>query len=381
MPTFNRIDFGEKFINGVMAGREQADISRRNKALDALQRIYSGDQSAMADLMAADPEAGRTVETQIGAAKFVKPAGPEVELAGPVRPGVDEPLTTRTPASVDTEGLTVYLASRGDSGALKALLEKAGPQASKWLGSTVTDKEGKVWGVNEQGWQQLPFEAKPEAPKAEKPPKPQMVRGDDGQVYWLEPGEQLPPGVTAKGSAPSLNEGERNAAGFYERATETGQKINALEDAGGALPTAGTDLAGLLGDYAESKAMSDEQQTYRTLAMSWIRAKLRKESGAAISDKEAESEYKTYFPVPGDSPMRIEEKRRLRAIAENELKMSAGRAITDKPQGGQQSGIPPIPHANASAAYQEYWAAYHSAKTPEQRKAITARARQMGVVK
>ena len=52
------------------------------------------------------------------------------------------------------------------------------------------------------------------------------------------------------------------------------------------------------------------------------------------------------------------------------------------PEGGQQGGgIPPIPHANASAAYQEYWAAYHSAKTPEQRKAITARARQMGVVK
>jgi hypothetical protein len=236
----------------------------------------------------------------------------------------------------------------------------------------------------------------------EAPPSPgdwtkgtRMVRGNDGRIYWLRPGQQLPPGVTtgavngasAEAPTPKLtkpvatSEGERNAAGFYERAKMTGAEINRLEDEGGALPSAGTDIAGFLGDYAESKAMSEKQQTYKTAAMAWIRAKLRKESGAAIADSEAASEYKTYFPVPGDSPARIAFKRRLRTQAEQELQTSAGRAlpgeITEPGSvvNGQVIG-------GGSAAYQEYLQAFNQAKgDPGKQRAITEKARSLGVVK
>lgn len=156
VPEMPRVDVA----NALSSGFEFGGKVRGRKAQNALARIYAGDESALADLMAADPEAGRQVETQIGARQFVTPA--TQEQAGPVRPGVDAPLTAQ-PASVDSEGLTGYLASRGESGALKALMEKMGPKSDEWLGTNVTDAEGNVWGVSKGGgWQQLPgVKAKP----------------------------------------------------------------------------------------------------------------------------------------------------------------------------------------------------------------------------
>lgn len=169
-----------------------------------------------------------------------------------------------------------------------------------------------------------------------------MVTAADGQVYWLQEGEQLPEGVrlpAKQDQPPSTSEGERNAAGFFFRAVDAGKEINKLEDMGGALPTEATSIASMFGDYPERLAMTPKQQVYRTQAMGWIRAKLRKESGATIQADEAEAEYRTYFPVPGDSPERIAAKRRLREIAEQELKMSAGRSIkTEDGAGAPKSG-------------------------------------------
>lgn len=345
----NRFNAFGAYAKGAEFGEQMRENQRVKSARNALARVYAGDESALADLMAADPEAGRQVETQIGVRKFVTPAQ-TVEQAGPVRPGVDAPLEPLTqPAKVDTEGLTGYLASRGDSGALKALMEKIAPKFDEWLGTNVTDAEGNVWGVSKGGgWQKLPgVKAKPDA-GAMKPLDEQAIirdgmivkqKRDQQTGEWVDVGYSPAP-TNPETKPPATSEGERNAAGFYSRAKEAGTKINALEDEGGALPTVGTDIAGMFGDYAELMAMSEKQQVYRTLAMAWIRAKLRKESGATIQPQEAEDEYRTYFPVPGDDPARIAAKRRLREIAEQELKTSAGRAIpqeqpTPTPQGGQ----------------------------------------------
>ena len=74
-----------------------------------------------------------------------------------------------------------------------------------------------------------------------------------------------------------------------------------------------------------NRARSPDQQQFRGAANEWIRAKLRKESGAVIADDEMDEEYRTYFPVVGDSPAAIKQKAKLRATAtESMIKESAG---------------------------------------------------------
>lgn len=72
--------------------------------------------------------------------------------------------------------------------------------------------------------------------------------------------------------------------------------------------------------------MSPEQQVTRQKHEDWVRAKLRKESGAVIGDEEMAREIRTYIPVAGDSPAVLAAKAQARAQAREQLKSSAGRA-------------------------------------------------------
>ena len=121
---------------------------------------------------------------------------------------------------------------------------------------------------------------------------------------------------------------ESNAAGFYLRMNEATKLINEFEDKG--KPTVGTSAAGALpivGDVLERNLMTPEQQQYKNAALAWIRAKLRKESGAAIGIDEAEQEYKIYFPVVGDSAEVVKQKQDLRNAAMREMKIASGKAL------------------------------------------------------
>ena len=96
---------------------------------------------------------------------------------------------------------------------------------------------------------------------------------------------------------------QQAAATFASRMAETQNILNQFEDAGLGLPSALTSVASavpFVGGFAERVAMSPDQQRYRQAAMNWIRANLRKESGAAIGVDEMEQEYRTYFPVVGE---------------------------------------------------------------------------------
>ena len=91
----------------------------------------------------------------------------------------------------------------------------------------------------------------------------------------------------------------------------------------------GTAVAGsipLIGGVIERTAQTKEQQQYKNAALAWIRAKLRKESGAAIGKAEAEQEYQNYFPVVGDTKEVIAQKRSLRQSAMDEMRISSGKA-------------------------------------------------------
>jgi len=119
------------------------------------------------------------------------------------------------------------------------------------------------------------------------------------------------------------------AGGFYDRMKQSIGIIDPLE-AAGEYPMVGAAMAQsipFVGDVAKRVVMSPEEQRYQQAADDWIRAKLRQESGAVISDDEMRSEYNTYFPQPGDSKEVIAQKRRARQTATNSMAKAAGPAV------------------------------------------------------
>jgi hypothetical protein len=121
--------------------------------------------------------------------------------------------------------------------------------------------------------------------------------------------------TTGAGSdLPALSATEANATGFYNRMHKA--HITLLDDAldGATLENQGTnffsdvasDLPG--GNYL----VPEEYQIYAQAKRDFINANLRQESGAAISDSEFASANAQYFPMPGDGPAVIEQKRRNR---------------------------------------------------------------------
>ncbi len=71
---------------------------------------------------------------------------------------------------------------------------------------------------------------------------------------------------------------------------------------------------------------SGKGQVNRQQQEDWVRAKLRKESGAAIPPEEMDREIKVYFPQPLDGPEVIASKKRSRGTAEQQMILAAGRA-------------------------------------------------------
>ena len=78
---------------------------------------------------------------------------------------------------------------------------------------------------------------------------------------------------------------------------------------------------------AQSAAMSSQGQQYLAAKKNFVTAVLRKESGAAISDTEFETEDIKYFPQPGDSADTIEQKRLARKVAIDAMKAQSGGAF------------------------------------------------------
>jgi hypothetical protein len=127
-------------------------------------------------------------------------------------------------------------------------------------------------------------------------------------------------------------EGQNLSAGFASRmeaANAITDQLEGLQQEGKAqvFQTKTTATAAgvpLIGGYLQRKAMSPEQQQYKQAADNWIRANLRKESGAAIPPEEMQLEYETYFPLVGEEPAVIEQKKEARRITTQAMIRNAG---------------------------------------------------------
>ena len=139
--------------------------------------------------------------------------------------------------------------------------------------------------------------------------------------YWKDPsapqaGLMKIPG----GPAEKETEGQLMAQGYAERMRDAGAEMSTLESSG-LSPAAISEVA----PAALSNVLaSPEYQTYRAAQEDWVRAKLRKESGAVIGDVEMEREIKTYFPQIGDKPKTIARKKKQRETAERAMAKSGG---------------------------------------------------------
>jgi hypothetical protein len=134
-----------------------------------------------------------------------------------------------------------------------------------------------------------------------------------------------PGGEPLKGTAaPKGTESEMNAAGFAQRMERAGAIANSLA---GQQPGLGSSVAGsipFVGGMAKRLVQPGQTQQFEQAANDWIRAKLRKESGAAIGKDEMESEFRTYFPMVGDTAAVITQKAEARRIATDAMRLNAG---------------------------------------------------------
>jgi hypothetical protein len=140
----------------------------------------------------------------------------------------------------------------------------------------------------------------------------------------------------AEGRKPT--EAEQKAAGFAQRMELSDQLAKEVEskvatqqlegkDVGTMYPTARTQALGsvpLVGSYLQNVGSSTQQQLYRQAQENWVRANLRKESGAVIGADEMNAEIKTYFPQPGDKPENISQKQLARQVTQDAMKTAAG---------------------------------------------------------
>jgi hypothetical protein len=146
-----------------------------------------------------------------------------------------------------------------------------------------------------------------------------------------------------KGTEKPTTESEKSSAGFLNRMRESEKvlqdpkvskgKPSVLTKTVGAIPVAGN----IVRPFTESAA----QQRYRQAQEDWVRAKLRKESGATIPTDEMNKEIETYFPQPGEtSKDLIAQKAASRKAAERQLEIGAGREAKNANMGGgKKDGI------------------------------------------
>jgi len=239
-------------------------------------------------------------------------------------------------ASMDESGNVITKDALGQTTAINP----AAVKAEKALPTNKTidvplGKDGSYvrYAINTDGSRTEIGKYNPPAPKADRQPRWQQVTNENG-TWLLDPDtgatkpviigdKQLQPVKPAQ--TPSGE--ESNAAGFLLRMQDATKLIDTYEGKGKpSVVTSSVSGVPFVGGFLERGAQTPEQQQYKNAALAWIRAKLRKESGAAIGADEAAQEYQNYFPVINDTKEVIEQKRSLRQSAMDEMRISSGKA-------------------------------------------------------
>lgn len=148
-----------------------------------------------------------------------------------------------------------------------------------------------------------------------------MVMESDGQGgFTFRQGA----GVGSADGRPAT-EGQLAGAAMLQRMTGAEEILRLVERETGvvAIPIEKTFL---MDTKLEGVALTPTEQRIAQAQRDWVRAKLRKESGAVIGADEMAAEILTYFPQVGEGPEIVAQKAEARRRAEEQLKIGAGTA-------------------------------------------------------
>jgi hypothetical protein len=188
------------------------------------------------------------------------------------------------------------------------------------------------------------------APKEPSKPNYKVETDANGKVVFIpqQPGMPVvdiagkPTTYTPKETIKAPTAEESKAAGFYGRMTLASEKLNA--------PVLGSDKKPILNEdgtpatleqiagkprkfLGDTRFSNENRKLYKQAAENWVRANLRKESGAVIGEQEMEAEVENYFPNAWDTPAVVAQKAQFRKQAEEAMKLSAGKSLGQKASG------------------------------------------------
>lgn len=144
----------------------------------------------------------------------------------------------------------------------------------------------------------------------------------------------------AQGPQADATEGERKAAAFLMRAvganhsyesrtgTTEADKVPGIGPRSMVGQVLANNFPNALNSLPSSVGNSPERQIADSAQDEFIAASLRQDSGAAIPDSELERQRRIYFPMPGDGPEAMQQKREARLRAIRGLVQSGGRSVS-----------------------------------------------------
>lgn len=140
----------------------------------------------------------------------------------------------------------------------------------------------------------------------------EIIYGPDGNIIVQRGPGNAPPKLTVDAA---------KNTGFLIRTQEANKTLNDLEGQGTEFWQQNAENVPLgLGNYARTP----EFQRFDQARRDFVNAILRRESGAVISEEEFDNANKQYFPMPGDGPEVIAQKRRNRETAIEGLRVGSG---------------------------------------------------------
>ena len=161
------------------------------------------------------------------------------------------------------------------------------------------------------------------------------------------PGAPVPiPGTTKPG--PPLTEAQGRIATFADRIAATLPIIEANQSAGLSYPQNALRNIPVVGNALISNEMQQLDQAQRN----FINSVLRRESGAVISPEEFDNAKKQYFPVPGDKPDVLEQKKKNRQDVLEGFAREGGPTYKIPEQKKEAPALPPQAAANLKEGQQ-----------------------------
>ena len=328
--------FFGKMMQGVsqtFMGRQDRERTERIQAEKnkAAQAAWMGDPSAMASLQELDPELAMEVEGQ----RIEREAHEQQKKLAETGAKTKKAERFRT----DLESSMQQLAQFPDFPSAQAFGQQTTDRMVEQY-PEMWQQHGMPLEFDEEAFRQIKTRAGPQ-PLQEQPPaapvrkttmieevvdgetRRRLIHDDDGSPVIGPGGEEavFGPEPTTADKPKAATGVQDKAAGFLYRMKEANKEFTRIEKEFPDFSPASK--AELTQGFFQAAATTQMKQ-YRQAAQNWIRAKLRDESGAVIGEQEMIDDFETFFPVLGDGPTEIAQKKRARKSAEDALEIKAG---------------------------------------------------------